>query len=87
MYVAISTYETCIASRVARLNRYPSMYVFVMSSCVHALACVSACVGVCVFCRCIFHCRCADSSAHVCVDVLVFVCVCVVAARNLYACA
>jgi len=69
IYVAISTYERCIASRVARLKRYLFMYVFVMSSCVHALVCVCACVGVWVFCRCFFHCRCADPSEHVCVGV------------------
>jgi len=69
IYISISTYETCIASRVARLIRFPFMHVFVMPSCVHSLVCAFACVGVCVFCRCIFHCRCADQSAHLCLCV------------------
>ena len=63
IYIPISTYETCIASRVARLNRYISMHVFVMPSCVHSMVCVCACVGVCVFCKCIY-CRYADQNAH-----------------------
>jgi len=49
IHISISTYETCITSRVARLNKYSSMYLFVMPSCVNVLVCVCACVGVCVF--------------------------------------
>jgi len=71
--ISISTYEMCIASRVARLNRYPFMYVFVMPSCVHSLVCVCACVGVCVF-----------ASFTVAVQIKVRTCVCVWVYEYLY---
>ena len=45
IYISISTYETCITSLVARLNKYSSMYLFG----VNVLVCVCVCVGVCVF--------------------------------------
>jgi len=68
IYFSKSAYETCIASRVARLNRYPSMYVFVMPSCVHSMVCVCVRVSVCV---------CFVDASTVAVQIKVRTCVCV----------
>ena len=63
-YLSISTYETYIASRIARLNRYPSINMSMRTL-----------VGVCVLVS-VFVCF-VDASFTVAVQVKVCMCVCV----------
>jgi len=63
-YLSISTYETYIAARIARLNTYPCIYMSIRTL-------VGVCVRVSV-CVC-----CVDASFTVAMQVKVCMCVCV----------